>query len=330
MNYDIIIPVSIADSFFLKESIPYIVKNLGGDNIYIISNEKSRTVVERAIKSYENCSFIDEDKLVEGLTFDEVKKLLETKYPGMNMRAGWYFQQFLKLGFALSSYAKDYYLSWDADTIPLKQIDFFDGDHPLLAKKKEYNKPYFDTLERLLGYGKIADFSFIAEHMMFNVSVVKELLQQINSSPVEGDGWMAKIINATDYRSAKRPEMYSEFETYGTYCEKVHPGLNRYRQLNSFREGGMLRGRFPVKRMLDKMSFDIDTVSFEMGDTPAFPWSIVQKIYKRHIKFICKLFKADDLIRVHFYKHFNRLNFRYLGANLGGGGIIWLTKFTSL
>jgi len=60
---------------------------------------------------------IDEDSLAEGLKRDYVSALLVAR--GANPeRSGWYFQQFLKLCYSLDPSASDYYLVWDADTIP--------------------------------------------------------------------------------------------------------------------------------------------------------------------------------------------------------------------
>ena len=157
----------------------------------------------------------------------------EEKY-GKPIRTGWYFQQFLKLGFALSEYAKEYYLTWDADTIPLRHIDMFDAEgKPYFAMKTEYHKPYFDTMKRLLGINKIVPFSFIAEHMMFKVSLVKELISIIDNTQIEDSTWFEKVINATDFEAAKCSEMFSEFETYGTYCMNCYPDAYSYHKLNT-------------------------------------------------------------------------------------------------
>ena len=67
--------------------------------------------------------------------------------------------------------------------------------------------------------GEYADFSYIAEHMMFNKNVMTEMLGDIEKSPIYGDSWYEKIINATDSTNVNS---FSEFETYGNFC------LNHY------------------------------------------------------------------------------------------------------
>ena len=104
-------------------------------------------------------TIIDEDKLVEGLTYGWLKQFLEER--NVYLRIGWYFQQFLKMGFANSKYCNEYYLSWDSDTLPLSRITFFEEEHPIFTMKKEYHKPYFNTMYKLLGLKKTVGFSFI-------------------------------------------------------------------------------------------------------------------------------------------------------------------------
>ena len=144
------------------------------------------------------------------ISFDCVKKTL-VNHGSPAKRTGWFLQQFIKLGFALSEYCDtDYYLSWDADTLPLRNIEFFTSDgKPIFTKKKEHNQAYFDTLSKILELGEYADFSYIAEHMMFNKNVMTEMLGDIEESPIYGDSWYEKIINATDSTNVNS---FSEFE----------------------------------------------------------------------------------------------------------------------
>ena len=91
-------------------------------------------------------------------------------------KVGWYFQQFLTLAFALTSYCKGYYLTWDSDTLPISELHFFQDGQPLFTMKKEYHRPYFNTLQRLIGLDKTSSKSFIAEHMIFKPEFVCEII----------------------------------------------------------------------------------------------------------------------------------------------------------
>lgn len=199
-------------------------------------------------------------------------------------RTGWYYQQFLKMAFALSEYCdNDYYMSWDADTVPVKKNVFFnDNGQPYFTMKYEYQKQYFDVMEKLMGFGKTNSMSYIAEHMMFNRNIMKELIQKIeNNNGIPGNNWYEKILNALP------PEIvsvnaFSEFETYGTYCGLNYPNLYVERMMNGFRLGSLIQGRFVSNRILNDFSlYDFSVVSFEIYNRPPFPWGIICEWYER-------------------------------------------------
>ena len=199
------------------------------------------------------------------------------------MMAGWYFQQFLKMAFALSEHCDtDYYLSWDSDTIPLRRIDFFNEDgKPYFTMKTEHHDPYFVAIARLFGITNINSRSYIAENMMFNKSIMIELIEKIQSNTqVEGNTWYEKIIYALEPESVS-PMGFSEFETYGNYCSNFYPDFYQERTLPSFRAGGLIQGRFVSDRILKQLSFDQATASFEIYDRPPFPWGKLSYWYAR-------------------------------------------------
>lgn len=278
-RFDIIIPVGDKDVDFVSRVIDFVGRCLTSyEYIYIITNERNIKKIKEKVRVYDYCIILDENKLLPGLNFANVRNLIY-KYSSLNVNlTGWYFQQFLKLGFALSPYSKEYYLSWDADTLPLAPISFFEEGHILFNPKHEKHENYFDTNFRLLGYGKIVEESFISESMMFSSRIVKELLNHIEQQEIPGDSWMEKIICSCDFK--KSPQAFSEFETYGNYCQRYYPGLYKKRHLNTFREAGLIRGRNISENLLRKMSFDIDMASFEMLDMPGFPYNIPNVFFK--------------------------------------------------
>lgn len=281
MRYDIIIPSSKQDISFLPRVFKYIRKNLVDVNsIFVITSINHFHYLKRYIKNY-NVTLLDENKLCSGLTYNSIDVILKSK--GEMSRTGWFFQQFLKMGFSQTEYAGEYYLSWDADTLPLSNIQFFDNEgRPLFTKKKEYHKPYFETMKKLINMDKTVDFSFIAEHMMFRTSFVKELLTDVDKSKIEGKFWFEKIINAS---VTLREPGFSEFETYGTYVWVKHPGYYGTQKLNTFREAGMIRGRYINDKLIEKLSFDLDIASFELFSRPPFPYNYPYIKHRlKHIK----------------------------------------------
>ena len=269
INYDVIIPVAYKDSGFVWRVVKYIRKCMPeADHIYILTAEKNFKYLTK-VKD-KGTVFLNENEICEGLTFPKVSEYL--KEANANVGTGWYFQQFLKYGFALSKYAKKYYLSWDADTLPLTHIPFLKDGKPMFTMKSEFNPNYFKTIHKLLGLDKLENGSFIAEHMLFDKDIVQELIQKIETSNETGKDWMQKIVNACDFTDPM--PCFSEFETYGTYVMANYPTMYTMRKLNSFRFGGYIRGRQISDKMLRKISFDTDTMSFELRMRPTFPASI--------------------------------------------------------
>lgn len=287
MKFDVIIPVAGKDIYIVSKVIRYIQKCFDDvDKVYVITNVRYVKKLTRILDWCEKCNIIDEDTLLPGLTFENIAKLLRLHKEGISV--GWFFQQFLKLGFAETKYANKYYLTWDADTIPLSHIKFFNGEHPYFTRKYEYNENYFVTIERILGIQKKADFSFIAEHMMFSPVIVRQMLREIEKSLVDGNNWYEKVINAGNYELVL--PVFSEFETYGTYVLYNYPELYYIRQLNTFRCGGYIQGYNITDAKLQEISFDTDTISFEIRHEPLFPYNLPNKV----LSFKVKLAKAKN------------------------------------
>lgn len=286
MNFDVIIPVSTKDAFFVHRTVSYIKRNvIGVQNVYIISKKNNMHFFKQSLAD-ENVFFIDENNLLKDLSYNNVRQVLSDK--DASKLTGWFFQQFLKMAFARSEYAKDFYMSWDSDTLPLRRISFEKNNKPVFDKKKEYHKPYFSTITRLLGLEKSVDFSFIAEHMLFKTSIMLDLLHHIEEKNASSCWWKS-IINSCAFDESLN--CFSEFETYGTFCFSRYPDDYEVCQLASFRHGGMICGRFISDNRLKQLAFDLDTISFEMRDVPPFPLSVVHRGYDLFLKIISKLDK---------------------------------------
>lgn len=282
MIYNIVIPVIFRDYSFLNKTIRYVNTFLTPKKVFIITDIRFKRFLPNVILNDSHCIILDENKLIEGLTLDYLKNLF-WKLGRNRMKSGWYFQQFLKMAFALSPYCDtDYYLSWDSDTIPLRKIYFFDEkEKPYFTMKLERHEPYFVAIDKLLGIINTNCHSYIAENMMFNKSIMMELIYRIQSNvQMEGTTWFEKIIYALEPEDVS-PMGFSEFETYGNYCYNNYPGFYVERTLSSFRAGGMIQGRFVSDRVLNQLGFDQDTASFEIYDRPPFPWGVLSYMYAR-------------------------------------------------
>lgn len=271
-KFDMVIPAVAGDIPFLPMVVKYVRLNLpDAECIYVVTNKKNFS--KRPISRLKNeIILLDENSFLPGMSYNAIRDLLIRN--NQVDSPGWYLQQFIKLGFALTEYAKEYYLTWDADTLPLSKIQYFQDGHPVFTIKKECHLAYFETITNLIGLKKIKDESFIAEHMMFKTSIVNELIHQIDKSDVEGRVWFEKCMNACNFESKYNGPYFSEFETYGTYCFNKYPELYYTQKLNTFRSAGFIRGRYISDKILKKMSYDLDTASFEIYDKPLFPYNI--------------------------------------------------------
>lgn len=280
-------PVVYKDFSFLRKTMKYLLMNLCPNHIYVIIDKRYEKFLPNIVTNNNNCSVIDENELVEGMSYAYIDSII--KLQGReHTKTGWYFQQFLKMGFANSKYCDlDYYLSWDSDTIPVRKMDFFDmKEHPFFAMKSEHHQPYFDTISTLLDIHSFNSHSYISEHMMFNKHIMQELLTNIDrNDKIKGKKWFEKILYSIVPESIS-PFSFSEFETYGTYCMNCYPDFYVERFLPSFRQGGLIQGRFVSDSIINKLSFDVYVASFEIYDRPPFPWGWICEFHERWKK--CK------------------------------------------
>lgn len=276
INYDIIICVGWKDVFIVRKTIKYIRKNLSANMIYLIMNEYDGQYFHSQFCKEYKVIILDEDKLIPNLTFKSLNEYIQEHNPRLS--TGWYFQQFLKIGFALSTFAQKYYLIWDADTLPLSKIPFEENGKLLFTAKKEFHQPYFSLIEKLWGLKKVNNFSYIAEHMIIQTSIMKEMIRNLNAE----DKWYIKIMD-----SISKNELYgfSEFESYGTYVYHKYPQLYKERTLNTWRNAGVIFGRTISDKDIDKLSIDLDIISLESWCGCFFFSNIKAKLLEFKLKY---------------------------------------------
>lgn len=257
-KYDIIVPMTTENLPVFRQNVEWMRKNLSGKRIVVLGAE----ALERPVKEL-GLEFILEDSVVPGMSLGKVRTCLEDRL-GAGKRAGWYFQQFLKLGYAYRC-QDEYYITWDADTIPLHEIKHMVNGHPVFTKKEEMEPAYFETL-RCLFDGKVTrfgDFSFICENMIFHVEIMKEMLDCIMIQPgLSGSTFWERILSAVSNENLSESG-FSEFETYGNYVMKYYPDLYRLRTLRGLRKGAEYFGRNPSKAQLRWAARSYDTIAFE-------------------------------------------------------------------
>ncbi|RKE49215.1 DUF6492 family protein [Sphingobacterium detergens] len=219
--------------------------------IYVITNSSHFEKFQSL--NLTNLVLINENELFDQFNFRSVTNFLKQKINNGD-RAGWYFQQFLKLEIS-KIIQSDYYLIWDADTIPLKPIDFFNKEDKVLIHKSEENhQPYFETLEHILGLKKTVNYSFISEHFMVQTKLMQNMLLEI-SKKAGDQAWPYYILENIATKDLALSG-FSEYETYGNFLNSTYPDDFRLRNspselLNTTRNGSMILGTLPNTKDLD-------------------------------------------------------------------------------
>lgn len=265
-SFDVIIPIKSSDWTTAKETVTYIKKNITPKSITIISAD---SLLDNKDFQQTDVNFVSEDNIFAGLSLANVKIMME--HLGIDSQgAGWYLQQFIKLAYSRICQDK-YYLVWDADTIPVRRIEFFDShsQHPFISLKREYHPRYFKTIKHLLGIEKIIEASFIAEHMLIDCALCQEVLNVIEkNNNLEGKYFWQKVLYAVFLTG--EGYAFSEFETLGTYFLTKYPGYYQPRKLETLRTGRLYLGENPETKLLVWAGESFDTVSFEHSDSKPY------------------------------------------------------------
>ena len=183
----------------------------------------------------------------------------------LGSRFGWYFQQFIKMSELDDGKENDINLIWDADTIPLREIDFIKDGLVYFYQGKELHSPYFKLIKALLDEDKLLPTSFIAQCLPYKVGWFKSFKQHIEK---EGNlFWFERIINLIDINESSG---FSEYETLGTYALRLFSDQMKIsnRTDNWYRYGNSLIGSPKnLYKHLNELKKKYNYISFESWDT---------------------------------------------------------------
>ncbi len=262
--FDVVMPVISAHNNIAGLSIQSLVRHVTPRHIYVITPENNFSFFENLPK---NCPVVllNEDDLIPGVNLKSIADFIE--HAGeKRARAGWYFQQFLKMSACFLQEIGDYYLIWDADTVMLRPIKFLNDQKKVLIKpSSEYHSPYFDTYRKLLEKARSVDFSFISEHFFIKSDYMRELIANIEESSSTNEHWVWNIMNAVETKHLSGAG-FSEYETYGNFVNTVHPGTFAIRPLKTIRYGARKFGPIPNRYDLYRLSLSYSYASFESWD----------------------------------------------------------------
>lgn len=283
-NYKLVLLCTESTAVNLERVYTLVKRFINPKKIVVIGN----SAVGQYIKNrYSDIAFLDENEMLKGMTLanlkEHINKITEGDIRAIR-RAGWYFQQFLKMAYAFRC-EEEAYLVWDSDTIPIHRIVMMNEDRYYFDMKAEFHKPYFDTMTRLIpDLSKRNRRSFISEHMIIHKEVMMQLIKEIaeNKRVVIEEFWK-EILNVID-KDELAKSGFSEFETYGTYVTQRYPQLYMERNWKSLREGTIFFCNGCNKEQLVKLSQRYDAISFESHSmqiylSHIFSHKVFQNIY---------------------------------------------------
>lgn len=242
--------------------------------------ELFKSITDRMFK------IVPESVFVPGL-----KEILKGKFTPLSIgRIGWYLQQFIKLSVLKKAREYENYVIWDADNVPLKKIDFFRSSGEVeFFTGAEAHLPYFDLTQKLLGLGKIAKFSFIAQCFPCKGVWAKNFFNFIESKFSES--YQNTLLNLIDFKEISG---FSEYETLGSFIYHNYQKQIIVSGKKWVRNGSDLIGgpdniyREPYKQIIK----DYEYIAFERWQMPSSTLKVKDEFFRKYfLKVGCGLKK---------------------------------------
>lgn len=272
--------------------------------VFVITAKNNFQHFEELIKEEIQIILLDEDLVISDVNILDIKTYLKSKVSNP-LRAGWYFQQFLKMSACYIDDIADYYLIWDSDTVLFKSLDFIDNDgRVLINPKTEHHQPYFNLINKLLGINKKVNFSFISEHLMIKKKYMQNLIEYIQEHFPNKKSWVFSIMDLIAVSELNGG--FSEYETYGNFIHTNFPKSYKLRPIKSLRHGTKYCGLSPNKFDIYSLSKKYIIVSFEshMSFNRRKVW-----IYKKIFRMIYLIDSKVHILTENFSNNFKTANY---------------------
>lgn len=289
---------------------PQIVNNIYAENYYVIvpSSDISRFKEISPIQY----TVLNEERVFPYLNLHDIAKKLPESY---KHRAGWYLQQLIKLAAIDYLQARDdqLMLIWDADTVPLKKLNFYKDGRCIYFMGSEHNPPYFISLSRILNLSKLVNFSFIAQCFVLKKKWIREFISEIEE--LHKTNWYEAILDQSDL---SHPSGFSEYETLGNWLMARHKDEIAFNSSKWERFGSSKCGLKNLEQY--KLSNpNISFVSFESWDGQILDVGLVQmSTLGRNGRFGNQIFQYFFLQLVHDKLGYEVRNSIWLGEKIFG------------
>lgn len=162
----------------------------------------------------------------EQVSIERVEQVWQEKNPELAWRAGWIYQQLVKL---LTSRViadlSEAYVIMDADVIFIRDV-VFDPDRFFYSWAIEYHLPYLEPTKQLLGIEQTIGFSTTAHHMICTRSKMEEMLSSIEAR--FGCSFVEAVLSVINYHQISN---LNEQDLWANFMLTQHPDLCHHRQL---------------------------------------------------------------------------------------------------
>jgi hypothetical protein len=221
---DVVIPAHPKDFPTLRHSVRGVLRYLEPlGRVYVVASEPFDSKDPRV-------AWIPETSASSLPTRAQLRERWAQHGPASAARAGWIYQQVLKLG--VPEYVADVspaYMLVDADVIWLRPLRIRVDDRIRFPYTQaiEYHQPYRDAYFRLFGILPQAPFSLTAHQMVYDRRLLTEMKQAIEAR--HGVQWWEAYVQAAD---PLQPSSISELDTYGLWVLDNRPAAAFHRQLS--------------------------------------------------------------------------------------------------
>ncbi len=218
--------VSLAGNIpIIRENYKEFVKFYKNVNFYIICPKKEKKRFRQKLK-LNNLVVVDEESILKFKKFERLslKFLKDKKYIKLiKPRLKWYYQQVLKVTFLIDfvNKYKNKIVIWDADTLILKKINFFEKNISIsYGTTSEYHRAYYDTnriiLKKLPKYFISCLAQFISISEKENKYLQKNISKFIKRRKKTSE-WITEVIFKAISKAHQNynGSMFSEYELIG-------------------------------------------------------------------------------------------------------------------
>ena len=293
----------------------------------IVVPQKDLDVFKNRFRLKRNVHIINENLIVNKDKFyDLCNKYLGNNKDFGSFRKNWYYQQVLKLTYALNDqfFSNHNFVMWDADTIPIRKIKFFNKKNEPInyGSFYEYHQPYFEHNKIVFGKQYIP-FNFAATIQFFALNLqdrrdLRELLLKFNvknniskSDLFVGDV-ILKGIQIQHKGNSIKGQLVSEQELVGAFIFQKYNRFKKDQKLIKF-------FRFDVDGYLSAFQnlilfiFNYKHVTYES-------YFVLKK--KQTYKHLIKALIRDNIVRNN--RSYNKFNHKinllknFLGLKING------------